>query len=78
MNAGFTLSELYSTYPNLLKALFGALGSQDDKCFETAVSTLSEYIAAVDLLPERGAAVRLSISGNDDRMLSNHNAWCCP
>ncbi|CAM6089834.1 unnamed protein product [Calypogeia fissa] len=62
MNAGFTLSELYSSYPNLLKALFGALNSQDDKCFEAAVSTLSEYIAAVDLLPERGAAVRLSIS----------------
>lgn len=63
LQSGVTLSELYSDYTALWKRLLGALGSKVDTCFNAAVTTLCELVAAVDPLPGREPAVQAAISG---------------
>jgi hypothetical protein len=63
LQSGVTLSELYSDYTELWKGLLGALGSKVDTCFNAAVTTLCELVAAVDPLPGREPAVQAAISG---------------
>jgi len=62
LQSGVTLSELYSDYTALWKRLLGALGSKVDTCFNAAVTTLCELVAAVDPLPGREPAVQAAIS----------------
>lgn len=62
MLAGITLSELYMENAPLLKVVLDSLGSPDEACFEGAVATLLELIAAVDPLPGREDAIRATVA----------------
>eukprot|EP01018_Ginkgo_biloba_P031869 Gb_04130 [translate_table: standard] len=63
IQAGVTLSELFSDYSSLFEALVSGLGSQNESCFQAAASALCEFISLVDHLPSREMAIHAIVAG---------------